>query len=428
MDTHVTYNELADFITGRLEKEREERISVHLKECAQCGKMMENMQWAKRHLLSLSHRLDEEHPDPELVLGYLRRELEPEVAEWVESDGLAPTETLNKHTEEGTIIGTAAYMSPEQAQGKRADACSDIFSFGAVLYEMVTSRRAFQGDSKLSTLAAIINQEPAPLPAEIPHDLEKLITRCLRKDPERRFQHMDDVKVALEELKEESDSGRLLMAASRATQRWRFSHWAVALGAGALLAAAGLWLWRTRAEAPAVAFGAVPLTTYTGMESQPSFSPDGNQVAFVWDGAQQDNFDIYIKQIGTENLLRLTRDPAVDSSPAWSPDGRHVAFLRALPGNRAGVFLVPTIGGPECKLAETCLPSFVPEPFLGWSPDGKWLAITDRSSAEEPFGLFLLSIETGEKRRLTSAAGQNARRQRTRVLSQWPKPGFRSDR
>jgi Tol biopolymer transport system component len=328
------------------------------------------------------------------------------LAEWVESDGLAPTETLKKHTEEGTIIGTTAYMSPEQAQGKRVDACSDIFSFGAVLYEMVTSRRAFQGDSKLSTLAAIINQEPAPLPAEIPHDLEKLITRCLRKDPERRFQHMDDVKVALEELKEESDSGRLLAAASRATQRWRFSHWAVALGAGALLAAAGLWLWRTRAEAPAVAFVAVPLTTYTGMESQPSFSPDGNQVAFVWDGAQQDNFDIYIKQIGTENLLRLTRDPAVDSSPAWSPDGRHVAFLRALPGNSAGVFLVPTIGGPERKLAETYLPSFVPEPFLGWSPDGKWLAITHRSSAEEPFGLFLLSIETGEKRRLTSPLGK----------------------
>ena len=100
-------------------------------------------------------------------------------------------------------------MSPEQAQGQRIDARSDIFSFGSVLYEMVIGRRALQGETKISTLAAIINQEPAVLGAEIPHDLEKLITRCLRKQPERRFQTMADLKVALEELKEDSDSGKL---------------------------------------------------------------------------------------------------------------------------------------------------------------------------------------------------------------------------
>jgi len=83
MNTHVTYSELADFITGRMEKDREESISAHVKDCAQCGKMMENMQWAKRHLLNLSQHMDEEHPDPELVLSYLHGELESEVAEWV---------------------------------------------------------------------------------------------------------------------------------------------------------------------------------------------------------------------------------------------------------------------------------------------------------------------------------------------------------
>ena len=122
------------------------------------------------------------------------------------------TGTLLPWTDEGTILGTAAYMSPEQAGGKPVDARSDIFSFGSVLYEMVTGQRAFQGDSKMSTLAAVLNQEPKPISKisrALPHDLEKIISRCLRKDPGRRFQHMVDVKVGLEDLKEESDSGRL---------------------------------------------------------------------------------------------------------------------------------------------------------------------------------------------------------------------------
>src|ERR1700756_3333739 len=107
------------------------------------------------------------------------------------------------------IIGTLSYMSPEQAEGKKVDVRSDIFSFGAVLYEMVTGQKAFEGDSKLSTLAAIVKQEPkavSQLVPDIPPDLEKIINRCLRKDPQRRFHHMEDLKVELEELKEESDS------------------------------------------------------------------------------------------------------------------------------------------------------------------------------------------------------------------------------
>jgi predicted Ser/Thr protein kinase/tetratricopeptide (TPR) repeat protein len=132
--------------------------------------------------------------------------------------------TVNPRTEEGTIVGTTAYMSPEQAEGKPVDARSDIFSFGAVLYEMLTGRRAFRGDSKLSILSAILKDEPEPassLRKEIPHELERIITQCLRKDPERRFQHMDDVRVALEQLKEDSDRGTLatpvsILAKSRA--------------------------------------------------------------------------------------------------------------------------------------------------------------------------------------------------------------------
>src|SRR5215472_15659870 len=115
-------------------------------------------------------------------------------------------------TGQGKIIGTVAYMSPEQAEGKKVDARSDIFSFGSVLYEMATGRVPFQDQTKISTLAAILHKEPSAIreiASDAPRDLEKIITRCLRKDLSRRFQHMDDVKVALEELKEDSESGKL---------------------------------------------------------------------------------------------------------------------------------------------------------------------------------------------------------------------------
>ena len=110
-------------------------------------------------------------------------------------------------------MGTAAYMSPEQAEGKEAGPRSDIFSFGALLYEMVSGQLAFRGDTQMSTLSAVLRDDPKPvtdLRGDTPGELARIIARCLRKDPARRFQHMDDLKVALEELKEESESGKLL--------------------------------------------------------------------------------------------------------------------------------------------------------------------------------------------------------------------------
>ncbi|MBZ5583554.1 MAG: protein kinase [Acidobacteriia bacterium] len=142
------------------------------------------------------------------------------LTETVSKDEDAPTRTCGATTEEGTVVGTAAYMSPEQAEGKKVDARSDIFSFGAVLYEMVTGRRAFQGDSRMSTLAAVLRGEPRPI-EDAPQELEKMITRCLRKDPERRFQLMKDLRVELEELREESASGSPAAAAPRRKRRSR---------------------------------------------------------------------------------------------------------------------------------------------------------------------------------------------------------------
>src|SRR5947209_7933210 len=179
-------------------------------------------------------------------------------------------------TEEGVIFGTVAYMSPEQAEGKKLDARSDIFSFGSMLYEMVTGRQAFHGDSKLSTLSAILKEEPKPLSAVIAdasRDLEKIINRCLRKVPDRRFQHMADVKVALEELKEESESGKLTSNASVGAPRWSKSRWIWTVAGSAVLlivaTVVGLrFIGPRQHPAPKI----VPLTSYPGSQVDPAFS------------------------------------------------------------------------------------------------------------------------------------------------------------
>ena len=309
--------------------------------------------------------------------------------------------TLPVRTEEGAVVGTVSYMSPEQAQGKPIDARSDIFSFGSVLYEMVTGRRAFQADTKISTLAAIVEHEPPPLHAAVPQELEKVITRCLRKDPARRFQHMDDVQIALQELKEQSEAS--LPAGTPAAVRPSRRRWAWAAAAVVAVTLAGAiwWLRGTGTQRP---WDVVPLTSYAGDETYPSFSPDGNQVVFSWDGEKRDNYDIYVKLIGSPTPQRLTTNPAADFSPAFSPDGRYIGFVRVFE-KRAAFVKIPAIGGPELTVADVFAPYLSstpffqlfedqkPGPLFAWLPDGKYVVTA---------GLTILSVETGEARSLTS--------------------------
>jgi serine/threonine protein kinase len=316
------------------------------------------------------------------------------------------TRTMRPTTEEGKIVGTVAYMSPEQAQGKKVDARSDIFSFGSVLYEMVTGGQAFHGDTKASTLAAILKDNPRPasqLVDGLPKEVERLISRCLRKEVDQRSQHMDDVKIALQELKDESDSGVLGMAAVPKLKPRRRLHWVLSVAAALIVGTVGVWLVRSKKQGPEVPLVAVPLTSYPGFESQPSFSPDGTQLAFAWDGEKQDNRDIYVKQIGLEPPYRLTNDPAMDYSPAWSPDGRLIAFLRDLSTGKTAIMLIPQRGGSERNLAEVnwVLGSGV-FPSLSWTPDSKWLVAPTSTTGQRGWALHLFSTETGEQRPLTN--------------------------
>jgi Tol biopolymer transport system component/tRNA A-37 threonylcarbamoyl transferase component Bud32 len=313
----------------------------------------------------------------------------------------APTRTLQAHSEEGAIVGTAAYMSPEQAESKPVDARSDIFSFGAVLYEMATGTRAFHGDSKLSTLSAVLRENPKPasqVASGVPRELDRIIARCLRKDPARRFQAMPDLKVALEELKEESDSGTAEVAAGGVGAPVAGTRPRLMLAAAtvALLVAAGAaWFLLRPASKPLPPMQSVPLTTYTGSQGHPSFSPDGSQVAFQWTGEKGDHLDIYVKLVEGGTPLRLTTNPAPAASPAWSPDGRQIAFLRV-----GGVYSISPLGGPEHKLTDALVTS------LAWMPDSQSLLVSSAKSASELHSILELSLRTGEMRQVTSPPPQ----------------------
>lgn len=160
---------------------------------------------------------------------------------------------------------------------------------------------------------------------------------------------------------------------------------------------------RLTSEPFAPAMRIVPLTSFSGSESQAAFSPDGKQIAFVWDGEKADNSDIYVKLIDAGVPLRLTTNPAQEINPVWSPDGRYLAFLRR-GAEGSAIYLVPSLGGTERKLTEVSAINY--GSYLDWSPDGKLLAVVDKSAQQEPYSIFLLSIETGEKQRLTSPSAE----------------------
>ncbi len=270
-------------------------------------------------------------------------------------------------TEEGFIVGTAAYMSPEQAEGRPVDSRSDIFSFGALLYEMLTGIKAFQRGSQVATLAAVLREEARPASSiveNLPPDLEQLIARCLRKDPQRRWQNMSDLKVALQDLKEDSDSGKLRSpAAGSAGPAPKRRPWPLAAAGASILVLAAFIAWQALFKKPPVPpeFEITRLTYESGAVEAAAISPDGKMFVYSSDRAENGDLDLWLQQVSGGEPLRLTDDPAYDGHPCFSPDGSKIAFRSGRGGG--GIYVVDTLGGDARLVAEG---GFNPH----YSPDG----------------------------------------------------------
>lgn len=182
-------------------------------------------------------------------------------------------------------------------------------------------------------------------------------------------------------------------------------RWPVWTTVGVVLVAGlgfGLTRW-TSAHAGFGAFNLIPLTSDLGSETNPSFSPDGNEVAYAWNGPRQDKWDIYVKMVGSDSPVRLTSGPDSNDAPSWSPDGRSIAFLRFFRAKRkAQILVIPPIGGQARIVAEGDFGSPV-----AWSPDNRWLVSSSPVASKGPWGLVAIDAVTGEKHWLTKPLHEN---------------------
>ncbi len=313
-------------------------------------------------------------------------------------------------SEEGVIVGTVPYMSPEQAEGKPLDARSDIFSFGAVLYEMITGQRAFRGESKLSTLAAIVQTDPTPvgeISSTTPPEVERLITRCLRKDVDRRSQHMADVKLALEELRDESASGKLARPGAAATgegaRRWLWP--AVAMACVLIAAAAFTWIYLglrgTQSKGPQL----VRLSPEDGHSyGQPAISPNGEFVAYVSNRSGKDQ--LWLQQVGGGDPIQLTHATDSVAFPAFFPVGKRIVYVTtSADGRKSTIDVISTLGGePQVLMQGGRIRNWAPM----ISPDGSRIAYFE----DDPVArLMTISSDGGQPRELPA-------------WERMPKPGY----
>jgi len=276
-------------------------------------------------------------------------------------------------SEEGVILGTVPYMSPEQVEGRPVDARSDIFSFGAVLYEMVTGQRAFRGESRISTLAAVVEKDPPPV-SEIssgtPPEVERLIARCLRKDVNRRSQNMADVKLALEELRDESESGKLARPAAAGDAGARRWVWPVVAMACVLIAAAGfIWVYfdfrGTQSKGPDL----VRVSPDDGHSySQPAISPDGGFVAYVSDRSGKK--ELWLQQVGGGDPIQLTHGNERVDAPAFFPDGKRILYASTR-ADQDSIEVISALGGAPRVLVQG------KSEYPALSPDGHQIAYFD---------------------------------------------------
>lgn len=317
---------------------------------------------------------------------------------------LGPTAT-------GQVVGTAAYMSPEQLQAQTVDGRSDVFSFGIVLYEMATGRSPFLRGSAADTSAAILRDAPQPVRAlapASPAELGRIIGKALEKEPEFRHQAMDELVTDLKRLRRDLEAGRLEtpeaapvpVAPMRAW--WKPALMVAGIAAVVVLVILLKFTPLREPTGPTAATRVIPFTALPGLEDSPTWSPDGRALAYAADTAG--NLDLYIQQIGAGSPLRVTDSDADDAQPVWSPDGAHLAFVSArsypdkrlstllgmgtfgpyFAGRNGDVWVMPALGGPARRIAEDAY-------YPAWAPDGKQLVY--QALRDGDWGLWVQEVD-----------------------------------
>ena len=313
--------------------------------------------------------------------------------------GEGETRTVAELTAQHHVIGTAAYMSPEQAEGRAVDARSDIFSLGVVLYQMATGARPFRGDTAVSVISAILKDTP-PLPSSvrprIPSRLDRIVRRCLAKDPADRYQSAGDLRHDLLDVRDEAGPS------TRPARGARLRTGVIAAAVVVLaIAAVSVVLWRARRTGSAPALPPkmefARLTTGAGIEWFPSLSPDGKWIVYAADAPGWRH--IFLQSVTGHSVFDLTKDSTWDEEqPAFSPDGERIAFRSSREGG--GIFVMGRTGEAVRRVTRA---GFNP----AWSPDGTRLVYSLENVELNPQNslgraeTWVVTVETGEARRLT---------------------------
>jgi serine/threonine protein kinase len=272
----------------------------------------------------------------------------------------SPTITSPAVTRAGVILGTAAYMSPEQARGRNADTQSDIWAFGCVCYEMLTGARAFSGETVSDTIAEILQREPdwKRVPANVPTSVRRMLRRCLQKDPKRRLRHIADGRLEIEDGADESGHD-LSVGAASTRRRWRTLGVAAAGLALGVVATLSVWNLRSPAEAPELRLE-IP-TPSTPEPSAFAISPDGRRVAFVAD--QEGQLMLWVRSLDATSAQPLAGTEGA-RHPFWSPDSRSIGFF-TISGTAGGLRRIEAGGGPSQLVAHSSGAT-----GAAWGPDG----------------------------------------------------------
>ena len=368
-----------------------------------------------------------------------------------ETDVLPTIETVEvdpEHlTSPGTTLGTVAYMSPEQALGKALDARTDLFSFGAVLYEMATGALPFRGDTSAASFNSLLNKEPVSalrLNPDLPPDMERIIQKALEKDSEVRYQSAAELRADLKRLKRDTSSGKIPAAApssqaASAKSRWL---WIGAAIVGIALLSTLFFLLRSRSilQNPLSNAQFTRLTDFDGAETNPAISPDGKFVAFI--GERSGTFDIWLVQANGGSLANLTQGrlgdaraplraigfsgdgsevwnagtesrrlrlwPLIGGAPhnflderaaevAWSPDGNRLVYHTWEPGDPTFVADHNGTNPRQIVKNEPGLHNHYPV----WSKDGRWIYFVRGRPATREMDLWRISPSGGEPEQLT---------------------------